>query len=202
MNGKKNRYIGGCMKKEIEARLLDVDVESFRKKLEDNNAIFVGDWLQMRYCYDFNPPEKNRWIRLRTNGQDATLTIKEKNSDKIDGTSESEVWVSDFEETDRILNKLGYEARSKQENRRIRYILDGVEIDIDMWPMIPSYIEFEATDENAIRRCVKKLGVDFESLVTLDVQSVYKHYGIDVVKIPVLSLEENRKNNDVEMSHK
>jgi len=31
---------------------------------------------------------------------------------------------------------------------------------------------------------------------------VYKHYGIDVVKIPVLSLEENRKNNDVEMSHK
>jgi len=185
--------IGGCMKKEIEARLLDVDVESFREKLDKANAQFVGDWLQMRYCYDFNPARENSWIRLRTNGKDTTLTIKEIGDARIDGTKESEVVVSDFDTTNEILEKLGYVARSKQENRRIRYVLDDVEVDIDIWPMIPPYVEFEAASEDLIRRCVEKLGIDFDLLVTLDVQSVYEHYGIDILSIDELKLEDGRE---------
>ena len=65
------------MHNEIEARLLDVDVKSFIKKLDANNATKVGDWLQIRNCYDFNPVQENSWIRLRTNGEETTLTIKE-----------------------------------------------------------------------------------------------------------------------------
>ena len=105
------------MKSEIEARLLECDTEKILAKLKQNNATFVGDWLQLRYCYDFNPVKKNSWIRLRTNGVETTLTIKEIQSNKIDGTKESEIAVSDFFMTDEILNKLGYKARSKQENR-------------------------------------------------------------------------------------
>ena len=98
------------MKTEIEARLLEVDVDGFRRKLENAGASFVGDWVQSRYCYDFNPVEENRWIRLRTNGKSTTLTIKDISDKSITGTKEVEIEVSSFENTDEILNQLGYKC--------------------------------------------------------------------------------------------
>ena len=183
------------MRTEIEARLLECDTEKILEKLKQNNATFVGDWLQLRYCYDFNPVKKNSWIRLRTNGIETTLTIKEIQSNKIDGTKESEIAVSDFFMTDEILNKLGYKARSKQENRRIRFVLDNVEIDIDFWPMIPAYVEFEANSENEIKAVCQKLDIDFESLTTLDVQSIYANYGLNINSLPEILLENDKKND-------
>ena len=182
------------MHNEIEARLLDVDVKSFIKKLDANNATKVGDWLQIRNCYDFNPVQENSWIRLRTNGEETTLTIKEIKSKNIDGTKESEIVVSDFNTTDEMLNKMGYYARSKQENRRIRYMLDNVEIDIDFWPHIPTYVEFEAGSEQDIKNVCAKLGLDFNSLTTMDVCSIYDHYNLPMSGLPqILCLEDERK---------
>ena len=183
------------MNTEIECRLLEVDVKNFIKILEDNKAEFIGDWLQLRYCYDFNPVKENSWIRLRTNGKETTLTIKEISSHKIDGTKESEIVVSDFNATNEILNKLGYTARSKQENRRIRYMLDGVEIDIDFWPLIPTYVEFEAKREQDIINVCKKLKIDFNSLTSIDVSSIYEHYGYSQEQMQTLILEDNRKQS-------
>ena len=54
------------MKTEIEARLLEVDVDGFRRKLENAGATFIGDWVQMRYCYDFNPVKENSWINSQS----------------------------------------------------------------------------------------------------------------------------------------
>ena len=182
------------MKTEIEARLLDVKTNKFIKKLQKAGAKFVGDWLQMRYCYDFKPVKENSWIRLRTNGAETTLTIKEISSSKIDGTKEAEIVVSDFETCDEILNKLGYFARSKQENRRIRYVLNDVEIDIDMWPKIPDYVEFEAKTVKQIKDVCQILGLDYDKLITYDVERIYNHYGYDLKKIDAeLILEKDRK---------
>lgn len=181
------------MKTEIECRLLNINEESFVKKLNQHKAIFVGDWLQCRYCYDFNPIKENSWIRLRTNGTKTTLTIKEITSSKIDGTQECEIEVSDFDTTNELLNKLGYFARSKQENRRIRYMLDDVEIDIDFWPLIPTYAEFESHSEEAIQKVCTKLGINFEQLVTTDVDNIYKLYGINLKNRPIITLEADKK---------
>ena len=185
------------MKSEIEARLLDINVQTFITKLKKHGAKFVGDWLQVRNCYDFHPPRANSWIRLRTNGEETTLTIKEINNLKIDGTKECEIKVSDFDTCNEILNRLGYEIRSTQENRRIRYILDGVEIDIDIWPKIPAYAEFEAESEDQIRKLCKKLEINFETLVSLDVESIYAHYGYKNASKTFpkkVYLEDDRKN--------
>ena len=182
------------MHTEIECRLLEVDVENFIKKLKENNASFVGDWVQCRNVYDFNPVRENSWIRLRTNESETTLTIKEINSSDIDGTKECEIVVSDFATTDELLNKLGYFARNKQENRRIRFILDDVEIDIDFWPNIPAYVEFEAKSEYAIKNLCEKLDIDFNTLVTIDVDSIYKKYGINIKQFPEIKLEDEIKN--------
>lgn len=182
------------MKREIEARYLECDTQKILLKLKEVGATFVGDWLQIRNCYDFSPVRENSWIRLRTNGIETTLTIKEIENKSISGTKESEIVVSSFEITDEILNKLGYHARSVQENRRIRYMLDGVEIDIDFWPQIPTYIEFEGESERAIFDVCEKLGLDKNRLVTLDVSSIYNYYGLEINNIKHLSLEEERKN--------
>lgn len=182
------------MKNEIEARLLDVDVGSFLKKIKSADAKFVGDWLQIRNCYDFNPVKENSWIRLRKENNKTTLTIKEIASAKIDGTKECEIEVSDFDLTNEILNKLGYFARSEQENRRIRFMLDDVEIDIDFWPMIPAYVEFEAPSEKHIKSVCDKLGIDFENLITFGVTEIYRHYGLDLKTLPAkLKLKDSKK---------
>ena len=72
------------MKTEVEARLLECNVEEIIKRLNQADAEFVGDWLQIRNCYDFSPVKENSWIRLRTNGETTTLTIKEIATAKIE----------------------------------------------------------------------------------------------------------------------
>ncbi len=183
------------MKTEIEARLLDINEQEFIELMKKNNATFVGDWFMNRNVYDFNPIDDNKWIRLRTNGEQTTLTIKEVLDHSIEGTKETEIVVSDFDATNEILNKLGYFARSRQTNRRIRYILDEVEIDIDFWPQIPTYVEFEANSANEIKAVCKKLNIEFDSLTTMTVPEVYAHYGIDIRKNGKVNLLEEERVN-------
>ena len=183
------------MKTEIEARLLDINEEEFIQTLKSFNAIFVGDWLMSRNVYDFNPIDDGKWIRLRTNGKETTLTIKEIVDSGIEGTKEIEIVVSDFDTTNEILNKLGYFARGSQTNRRIRYILDEVEIDIDFWPMIPTYVEFEADSVQKIKDLCKKLSIDFDSLTTMSVPEIYDHYGHNVRTCPTINLLEEERVN-------
>ena len=183
------------MKTEIEARLLEINEKEFIDKLKTLNATFVGDWFMTRNVYDFIPADDNKWIRLRCDGQKTTLTVKEIVSKGIDGTKEFEIEVSDFDETNAILNRLGFFARGTQTNRRIRYILDGVEIDIDFWPLIPTYVEFEAESVDKIKALCKKLNINYDSLTTMSVPEVYDYYGHNVRTCPTINhLEDERAN--------
>ena len=179
------------MDKEIEIRLLDVDKESFIKQILSLGASKDSEFLQRRYTYDFNPVVKNKWIRLRTNGKKTTLTIKEIIDKKsISGTNELEIEVSDFNKTNLVLEKLGYNHRNYQENYRKIYYLDDVEISIDSWPLIPTYVEFESKSEEKINSLLEKLSYKKENLTTLDVTSIYNDiYNIDILKIKELKFE-------------
>lgn len=169
------------MKTEFEVRFLGIVEKEIIKKLESLGATFVGDWFQVRNVYDFTPKIPNQWVRLRTNGETTTLTIKEIKAETVDGTKELEIEVSDFATTDAILNKLGYVARAREENKRKRYILDGVEIDIDTWPLIPTFIEIEAESEEQIKDICKKLGLDYSKACTLNVMAIHSEiYGVDL----------------------
>ena len=131
------------MHTEYEVRILNIDVEEVKRRLDNIGAKFEWDRLQQRYVYDFIPKIPGKWIRLRTNGDKTTLTIKNLVSSRVDGTQELEIEVDDFDRTNLILKELGYEAKGYQENRRIQYTYNGVEIDIDYWPLIPTYVEIE-----------------------------------------------------------
>ncbi len=178
---------------EIELRILNINKEEIIKKLEKLNAEFKWERLQQRYVYDFNEVEKKKWIRLRTDGLDSTLTIKNIKSDKVDGTEELEIKVNDFNKTNLILNELGYQKKAYQENKRRRYYLNNVEIDIDSWPFIPDYIEIEGKTVNEVYNIVKLLGYNNEDTTTKDVQTIYEDYGYNLDEIKELKLEEERK---------
>lgn len=181
------------MHTEYEVRILEINVDSIKKKLDEVGATFEWDRVQRRYVYDFIPKVDSKWIRLRTNGIKSTLTIKDLVTSKIDGTRELEIEVSDFDNTNKILEELGYTSRNYQENRRIQYKLDGVEIDIDYWPMIPTYLEIEGSSEEEVYKIVEKLGYKLEDITTRDVEGIYNDYGHDVMEIKDLRLEEERK---------
>ncbi len=175
------------MHKEIEERVLEIDIQEIVKKLESLGAKKVGEWYQKRYVYDFNPKRENQWIRLRANGKQVTLTYKNVEEDSIDGTKELEIEVSDFEETNQLLNILGYKSKAYQENKRIRYILNGVEIDIDSWPLIPTYMEIEGNSIVEVKEIESLLEIDISKITNLNCQDIYnKIYNIDVDKIKEL----------------
>ena len=175
---------------EYEVRILEIDVEKIKMQLNQLNAVLVEDVFQRRYVYDFNPVLPNKWIRLRTNGKTNTLTIKNVESSNIDGTKELEIVVDDFDTTNKILEELGYKPRGIQENKRIKYNLNGVEVDIDTWPKIPTYLEIEGSSEEAVYNTLKLLKIKKEDATSLDVQSIYEQiYGFDLNKNPNLYFE-------------
>lgn len=162
---------------EYEGRILEINHDEIVAKLEKLNATKKFEHLQRRYVYDFNPVQKSSWIRLRTNGETSTLTIKDIKAKTVEGTNELEIEVDDFDNANLILEKLGYYHRGYQENKRLQYILDGVEIDLDRWPLIPEYLEIEGPDEESVYKTLDKLEIPREKLVTLDVASIYEYYG-------------------------
>ena len=181
------------MHTEYEVRVLEINRDVIVQRLEQLNAEFQWDYLQKRYVYDFIPKIDGKWIRLRTNGEKTTLTIKNLVSSEIDGTQELEIEVDNFERTNLILKELGYEAKGYQENRRCQYLLNGVEIDIDSWPMIPTYLEIEGPSEDAVYNALEALGFTKDSCTSRDVEGIYLDYGYDLGTIYNLKLEEERK---------
>lgn len=183
------------MQTEFEVRVLDIDVDKVTKKILDLGGRFVGEYYQKRYIYDFNPEIKGKWIRLRTNGSLTTLTIKNRFDDtKIDGTLELEEVVEDFDKTNLILNELGYKAKSYQENKRVRYELNGVELDIDSWPLIPTYLEIEGSSNKEVEEYIKLLELDNLTITSEGVTKVYKRYNIDLDNYEILKFEGEDEN--------
>lgn len=178
------------MHTEYEVRILEIDHDEMVKKLEDLKALKKFSALQRRYVYDFNPVKESSWIRLRSNGKETTLTIKDIEAKTVDGTKELEIVVDDFDKTNLILEKLGYKNRGYQENKRMQYILDGVEIDLDKWPLIPEYMEIEGKDEESVYKTLEKLGIEKDKIVTLDVSSIYNKYGYDTMHDLNFEMEE------------
>jgi len=175
------------MKTEYEIRVLEINKEQIIKKLESLESKKIGEFNQKRYVYDLKPAEENKWIRLRTNGEKTTLTYKDIESNTIDGTKEVEIEVDDFENANEFLERIGFKNKGYQENKRIQYLLQGVEVDIDAWPMIPTYLEIEGESEEQVIRIQKLLGIDECKVTTLNCNDIYKQiYNIDISKIKEL----------------
>ena len=81
---------------------------------------------------------------------------------------------------------MGIKSKGYQENKRTQYVLNDVEIDIDSWTMIPTYVEIEGKNEEEVMKTLDLLELPKDNVTALDVESVYKKYGIDLKDIKVL----------------
>ena len=88
-----------------------------------------------------------------------------------------------------MLEELGLAYRNYQEKRRITYLIDGIEVDIDFWPMIPPYMEIEAESKEEIDGIIEKLGLTDLDIVSCNTEDVYKKYDIDIYEYSELKLD-------------
>lgn len=168
---------------EHEGKILDIDPADVEQRILDKGGQKVGEKFMRRYVYDIVPGDMSKWVRLRDTGQETTLTVKEIRSDAIDGTHEVEVVVDDFDDTNALLGMLGFTPKSYQENKRVSFMLDGAEVEIDTWPRIPTYLEVEAGSAEEVIRVARLLGYSAEELTGENTLKVYARYGIDLTAI-------------------
>ena len=175
------------MKIEFEAKILDIDVDKIQDKLKVLGAKKLFDNKFRRYVYDIEGKHGKEWIRLRDEGNKVTLTFKKiEDEEKIEGTKEIEIDVSDFDDTHKLIEAVGFKHKAYQENRRIRYVLDGVTVEIDFWPKIPPYLEVEGKSKKEVEDTVKKLGFDVSQTTSVNTDTVYTKYGLDIYKFKEL----------------
>src|SRR5690606_28175830 len=178
----------GPMATEYEAKILDVSPGDIAKRVLDAGGTSVGWSVQRRYVYDIVPGDQSQWLRLRDNGSKVTLTYKRIRHDGIDGTDEVEVEVGDFEQANRLLGMLGYRPKAYQENRRTSFLLNGAEVEVDEWPMIPPYVEIEGHNREHVVEVAETLGFTEDRLTGENTTKVYARYGIDLAQHTRLEL--------------
>lgn len=170
------------MKTEFEAKILDVNVSEILKKLEELGAEKLAEKDMKRFVYDIEKTDVSckSWIRLRHDGEKATLTLKEVQASTVDGTKEIEFEVGDFSVTNEFLQKIGFLPNGYQENKRVSFKLGNACIELDSWPKIPPYIEVEAGSVEEVEKVVKLLGFEMQDTVSITVGEVYQKYGLNI----------------------
>jgi len=135
---------------------------------------------------DLRLDKSGAWVRLRDEGDKITLVFKQRvgikghNGKTNDETMEEiEVTVSDFEKTAAILRQIGLTEKFYEENRRIRYVLDEIEFDIDFWPQLEPYLEIEASSWNKIEKAINLLGLNPTDKKIFSTHQIYQLNGIN-----------------------
>lgn len=169
---------------EHEAKVLDIDLDEARVViLAKGGQQIGGPKLMRRYVYDIVPGDLSKWVRLRDTGTETTLCIKQIKSDAIEGTHEIETTVGDFVATNELLGLLGFTPKSYQENRRTSFVLDGVRLELDEWPLIPPYLEIEGDTREDVVRVAALLGFTEDQLTGENTMKVYARYRIELGEI-------------------
>ncbi len=142
---------------EVEAKILEVDVEFIQKKLEATGAkkVFEG-----RVEAAWFGPSQGKVIRLRREGEKTVLCVKNavKKSGGVRQAEESEVQVESFEGAIKVLEGLGYSEKSRAKKKRVSYELGGARFEIDSYEGIPPLLEIEAKSAEQVLEWVKRLG--------------------------------------------
>lgn len=171
---------------EYEGKILNIDVEKVTAAIDQVGGKLIGDYTFRRYVFNTIPEKKGVWARLRTNGEATTLTVKEIEHDNIDGTSEWEVAVSDFDTALIILQKSGLIPKGYQENRRVEFSLGDAMLSIDYWPQLQPYLEIEAKDKKTVEAIAEQLGFEKTQLVSDNTIKLYAKQGINLDEVEEL----------------
>ena len=163
------------MNNEIEAQFLDINKDEIRKKLRKAGAnLEKPEVLMRRVVFDTGP---HSFARVRDEGDKIVMTFKNVADDhSILGTKEVNIIVNDYDDAILFLRGCGLEIKARQETRREIWTLGEVEICIDTWPWIPTFIEIEGPTEDSVWSTAEKLGLDKKMAKFGSVDTTYQHY--------------------------
>ncbi|WP_328318680.1 class IV adenylate cyclase [Streptomyces sp. NBC_00388] len=161
---------------EYEAKFLEIDVDAVRDHLRSAGAERAfGKTMFTRLIFENDAVQGEQWLRLRDEGGKTTLTLKQvTDATHINGTTEIEIEVNDLERTTELLAALGLRQVRYQQNYREEWQLDGVTYDFDTWPDLPTLLEIESTSEEAVRKAVASLGLDYTEARFGSIDLIYK----------------------------
>ena len=145
---------------EKKYRLGPKRLEEITQKLAELGAHFDKEVFEVNYQHRGGEmDERGATLRLRKIGDFTMLTYKEKmkGGEGSKWKIEHETMVSDVEETEAIIERLGYRLTAVYEKRRKYWRLSDVEVVLDELPF-GLYMEIEGT-EDAIVKAAKKLGL-------------------------------------------
>ena len=185
------------MKHEYEAKFLPVDVAGLQAKLTALGAVQAFPrTLLTRKIFENDALEHGAWIRLRDEGIRCTLTLKRvTDSTKIDGTTEIETEVADFQAMSEILHRLGLREVGYQENYREEWRLGEVVFDFDTWPGLPTFVEVEGPSEASVRQAATAAGLDYAAARFGSVDEIYQsEIGRDILAEPTLLFADASEN--------
>lgn len=185
---------------EIECKYLDVNVSDLIEKIEYLGGRKMFSRTFRSYVFDYPDKKLNKnfaWLRLRDEGDAIRLAYKQrrgvKKGSNDKGMKEVEVTVGDFEKTAEIFRLLGLEVKFYEEKRRIQYEINGVEVCIDQWPLIPPYAEIEGHSWEEVDAMAEKLGFDRKDKKIFSAMQVFAKYGINENDYSVLTFDKQIK---------
>lgn len=164
------------MKKEIEAKFLQISIDEIREKLIKLNAALQTPMRLMRRVMIKTPEmyKNDSFLRVRDEGNKITITYKQFEKQSVDGCNEIEVNISHFDDMIALLKHIGLSFITYQESKRECWTLDNVEIVIDEWPWVKPYIELESETEEELRCVAQKLNLNWDDAVFGSVMRAYE----------------------------
>jgi adenylate cyclase, class 2 len=171
------------MQTEIEAKFPGVDAEALRGNLVEVGAkLEYQEVLMRRKNYDYPDGRLDvvgGWVRVRDEGDKITMSYKQLQDRSLHGTKEVNVIVDSFERACALIEAIGMVVKAYQETKREKWIFGDVEVTIDTWPWIPTFVELEGPTEASVRDCAAKLGFDWKNAMHGSIETVYQmHYDV------------------------
>ncbi len=168
------------MNNEIEAQFLDIDKEKVRAKLKEIGAKCEKPEVMMkRVVFDTGI---HSFARVRDEGGGKiVMTYKNVSDEKsIMGTKEVNLVIDNYENGVLFMKSCGLVPKAEQESYRETWEVGDVEVCIDTWPWIPTFVEVEGPSEASVWETAEKIGLEKSKAKFGSVDSTYQYYyGVD-----------------------
>ncbi|HPT08587.1 MAG TPA: CYTH domain-containing protein [bacterium] len=169
---------------EYEATFTNINKDDIRRRLLSVGAVLIKkEFFQKRIVFDLplSCEIKGAWLRVRDEGDRITMSLKIVDGQKISDQKEIQLVVDNFQQAVDFLTNIGCKKKAYQESKRELWILDEVEITIDEWPFLESFVEVEGNSEEQVKIVSEKIGFDYTTAKFCSVDTLYSEkYGLDI----------------------
>jgi len=169
------------MIREIEIKILEINVEEIEKKLVGLGAEKIEEGLLHDKLFNFPdkriPKEEMFRVRKHENRVEITYKANPGKSDFLEH-DEYQTNVEDFDTICKILELLGLVVTRDRQKKRTSYKLGNVKFEIDKYPTIPAYMELEGSKED-IQKMLEKIGYTMKDTTNKNATQVILNYKQD-----------------------